>query len=81
MNIKVLLGMLMIGHSMRLGQLHIRKLPLKILTSELGIKSQRHNILSCAINIMTVYHNKFINAHHKILQLNILKTWLDILLF
>ena len=31
---------------------------------------------------MKVHHNKFINAHHiKILQINILKTWLDILLF
>ena len=55
----------MIGHNLRLGRLHIRKVPLNILTNGLGIKSHRHDILSRAISIMTVYLKKFINAPNK----------------
>ena len=78
-NIKVLQDILMIGHNIRLGRLHICQVPLNILTNGPSRKSHRHNILSRAISIMTVYRNKFINAHNiKILQLNI---WHNILLF
>ena len=63
----------MIGHNIRLGRLHICKVPLNILTNGPSIKSHRHDILSRAISITTVYLDKFINAHNiKILQLNIL---------
>ena len=51
----------MIGHNIRLGRLHIRKVPLNILTNGLSIKSHQHNILSRAISIITVYLNNFIN--------------------
>ena len=64
----------MIGHNIRLGQLHICKVPLNILANGPRIKSHPRDILSRAISIMTVYLNKFINAHNiKTLQLNILK--------
>ena len=47
----------MIGHNIRLGRLHICKVPLNILKNRPSIKSHRHIILSRAISIMTVYHN------------------------
>ena len=54
----------MIGRNIRLGRLHNYKGPLNILTNGFNIKSHRHNILSRAISIMTVYLHTFINAHN-----------------